>query len=136
MPKELKDALSAMFDANETFASWTPWQRRQMLRHLINFLELKVILEDNIPGVLLSPSHLVDVCWHAVILETRLYRTLTCALQAHFGKARVPIDHSVLTVGHGHATARVRRTIDLYKARTGTDMPFFLPEARAPQRFA
>ncbi len=40
--------------------------------HLIHFLELKVIMDDYEPGRLLSPSTMVDMYWHDLILETRL----------------------------------------------------------------
>ena len=75
---------------------WSHRQRGCIILHLIRFLELKVLMDEYVGNQLLSPSRLIEQAWRALILETLLYKRVTCSIQDFHGRSRRMIHHSVL----------------------------------------
>lgn len=88
---EIEDAIAAYVP------EWNHTQRGFVILHLIRFLELKVLLEEYVPGNLLAPTKLVDKAWRALVLETELYQSVTTAIQDFHTQPRHVIHYSLLT---------------------------------------
>eukprot|EP00934_Nitzschia_sp_Nitz4_P005981 Nitzschia sp. Nitz4//scaffold45_size130396//80336//81025//NITZ4_003459-RA/size130396-processed-gene-0.222-mRNA-1//-1//CDS//3329552428//5971//frame0 len=88
---------------------------------MIQFLELKVVLEDY-ESKLLSASPVIETAWRALILETQLYKRVCFAIQDFHKRPRRMIHHTSVVVV-GKLDARLARTQSLFKAYFDTTMP-------------
>jgi hypothetical protein len=102
---------------------WGNQQRGCVIRQLINFLELKVVMDDYTPGPrVLDPSSVVAKAWKALLLETKLYQRVCCIIQDFHGRTRQMIHHS-LTRGDNDTGERLSRTQALFHSYFGGMMP-------------
>lgn len=109
---------------------WNHTERGCLLQHLIHFLELKVVMEEErISGQLLAPTKLVNKAWQALVLESRLYKKVTCTIQSFHGRRRCQIHYSLMTDMKGAMyESMVRRTQSLFQCYYGRQMPVSLQD--------
>ena len=121
---------------------WTHRQRGCIILHLIRFLELKVLMDEYVGNQLLSPSPLIQRAWRALILETQLYKRVTCTIQNFHGRTRRMIHHSSVLSQYGGSGSsivhhqqqkdfedeRFRRTQSLFQCCYGEQMPVSMNE--------
>lgn len=113
----------------EFLPEWTPSQRSCLIQNLLQFLELKVILDEHEPNKLLAPTQLVAHAWHVLILETELYRNVTFAIQDFHGRRRRMIHHALLGRTDRHVfEERLERTQRLFYSYYTSKMPTELEE--------
>ena len=91
------------FDIDDLFTSYIPeWdysQRGHMVHHLIQFLELKVSMEEYSPAArdsLLAPTPMVDKAWRVLVTETELYQQVIGSIQDFHGRPRQMVHYSVM----------------------------------------
>ena len=91
------------FDIDDLFTSYIPeWdysQRGRMVHHLIQFLELKVSMEEYSPAArdsLLAPTPLVNKAWRVLVTETDLYQQVIGSIQDFHGRPRQMVHYSVM----------------------------------------
>jgi hypothetical protein len=121
---EMEDVLAAFVP------EWNHTERGYLLQHLIHFLELKVVMEENIPGQLLAPTKLVDKAWQALVLESRLYKKVTGTIQSFHGRPRCHVHYSLLTGMKGDMyESQLHRTQSLFQCYYGgQQMPISLDD--------
>jgi hypothetical protein len=111
---------------------WTHTERGCLLQHLIHFLELKVVMEEQIPGHLLAPTKLVNKAWQALVLESRLYKKVTGTIQSFHGRKRFQIHYSLMTDMEGAMyESMLRRTQSLFACYYGRQMPNRLHDVKS-----
>mmetsp|Transcript_13836 Transcript_13836/g.28559 ORF Transcript_13836/g.28559 Transcript_13836/m.28559 type:complete len:263 (-) Transcript_13836:205-993(-) len=99
-------------------------QRRNVIRNLIQFLELKVVMEDYSCKGLLSPSEAVAHVWHVLILETELYRDVVYSIQDFHARPHRFIHHALFRQYNSNEYhERLKRTQRLFKSYYGAEMP-------------
>lgn len=99
-------------------------QRKNVIKNLIRFLELKVIMEEYSSKGLLSPSEAVAHVWHVLILETELYRDVVYAIEDFHGRPHRFIHHALFRkYNTKEYHERLERTQKLFKAYYGSEMP-------------
>jgi hypothetical protein len=114
--------------------SWTHRHRGCILRHTIRFLELKVVMDELVSSHLLEPSRLVEVAWRALLLETRLYKRVTCYIHDFHGRKRRTIHHSMVNLHNEPvhlARDRFLRAQSLFQCCYGEQMPVTLEDLDA-----
>jgi hypothetical protein len=137
LPKRFESVLSHPFEkwndlenvVAKFLPEWNPTHRGFIIQNLIRFLELKVMMEEYTPNQLLSPSTLVAKAWQALILETRLYKQVTFAIQDFHGRPRRKIHHSLMrNVDKESYEERLQRTQTLFMIYCNQKMPTSLLE--------
>jgi len=99
-------------------------QRRNVIRNLIQFLELKVVMEEYSSKGLLSPSEAVAHVWHVLILETELYRDVVYSIQDFHARPHRFIHHALFRQYNSNEYhERLKRTQRLFKSYYGAEMP-------------
>ena len=119
---------------SRSIPEWNHRQRGCIILHLIRFLELKVLMDEYVGSQLLSPSSLIEAAWRALILETILYKKVTCGIQDFHGRSRRMIHHSQLNQYDQQHSAeeRFRRTQSLFQCCYGEAMPESINEISSP----
>lgn len=103
---------------------WTFTQRSVIIQNLVRFLELKIMMEDYDSKSLLSATFLVAQAWQALVLETKLYKQVTYAIQNFHGRPHKLIHHSLMKQADvGFYEDRLRRTQSLFKCYYDEIMP-------------
>jgi hypothetical protein len=111
---------------------WNHTERGCLLQHLVHFLELKVVMEEHIPGHLLAPTKLVNKAWQALVLESRLYKRVTFTIQSFHGRPRSQIHYSLLADMEGATyESQLRRTQSLFQCYYGQYMPISLDDVES-----
>jgi hypothetical protein len=99
-------------------------QRKNVAKNLIQFLELKIIMEDYNTSGLLSPSEVVAHVWHILILETELYRDVVYSIQDFHARPHRFVHHALFRKYSGKEYhERLERTQRLFKSYYGVEMP-------------
>ena len=118
-----------------SLTEWTKSQRSRMIHYLIQFLELKIGLNDFIPDKLLMPTPPIDQAWRCIVVETQLYQKLIKLIQDFHGKPRKMIHYSVQTNFTSAASAqhqdKLRRTQSLFRVYFMDSMPLTTEQATA-----
>ena len=138
-PKKFESVLSKPFEkwnevetvAAEFLPNWTNTQRSFVIRYLIQFLELKVVMEEYKPDQLLAPTRVIDKAWQALALETRLYRRVIHAIQDFHGRPHRMIHYSLRLFDQTAGAERLKRTQSLFKVYFNDNMPTSLDEIGA-----
>jgi len=107
---------------------WTKFIRGKLIHHLIHFLELKVSLNEYLPGNLLIPSPLIDKAWKALIIETLVYRRVIKTIQDFHGRPHKMIHYSIFTTQDGDVETKFQRTQSLFQLYYKERMPCFLQD--------
>ena len=114
--KEMDSVFSALIP------EWRSQERGSMIHHLVHFLELKIGMDEYVPGqTMLAPSPLVDQAWRALVLETQLYNRVTHVIQDFHYKPYKMVHYSIFRKG-GDDT-KFRRTQSLFQVYFREQMP-------------
>jgi hypothetical protein len=136
IPKHFESVLSQPFQkwneieivVAEFLPEWSNTQRSSAIQSLVQFLELKVVMEEYRPGHLLAPTEVIDKVWQALVLETRLHRRVTSAIQDFHGRPHRMIHYSLRILNKKAFEEQLQRTQSLFKIYFDDTMPSSLDE--------
>jgi len=121
----------------DAYPTWTTYQRKKMIHHLIHFLELKVGMDEYVPTLLLLPTPIVEETWKVLVMETFLYITVIHALQDFHGRPREIVHYSnrgYRLLSQKERTDKIRRTQSLFWLYFREPMPILIvDETEAPE---
>lgn len=121
-----------MEDAMVKYApQWTPAQRSKLIASLIQFLELKVLLQDYSAEPILAPTCLIGRAWYAIALKQQLYTSLENWIQDFHQQQHKAIHRPLLTLKQeddGRHVQKVERTQRLFVCYYLQSMPETLRE--------
>jgi hypothetical protein len=117
-------------EINSVLAVFIPeceeFQRGRIIHFLIHFLELKIAMDEFIPGHLLAPTAAIDQAWRSLVLETQLYKNVVKAISDFHGKPPRMIHYSIFI---DNIEEKIRRTQSLFQVYYREEMPVTIKPA-------